>query len=83
MQFQASDDKGHHFLELLDDNSNHIEPSIAKDRPWLKYFRHSNSLCVKASRVIVNHTPIGEYCLRFFSRKEFKCPYGLYPIKTR
>jgi len=83
MQFQASDDKGRHFLELLNDNSNPIEPSIAKGGPWLKYFGHSNLLCARASRVIVNHAPIGEYCLRFFPREEFKCPCRLYPIKTR
>ena len=69
MQFQASDDKGHHFLELLDDNLNPIEPSIAKGGLWLKYFGHSNLLYARASRVIVNHAPIGEYCLRFFPRE--------------
>ena len=45
--------------------------------------RHSNSLYAKASRVIVNHVSIGEYCLRFFPREEFKCPCGLYSIETR
>ena len=83
MQFQASDDKGHHFLELLDDDLNPIELSIAKEGPWLKYFGHSNLLCARASRTIVNHAPIGEYCLRFFPREEFKCSCGLYPIETR
>jgi len=42
IQFQASDDKEHHFLELLDDNLNPIEPSIAKGGLWLKYFRCYN-----------------------------------------
>ena len=47
------------------------------------YFGYSNSLYAKASRAIVNHTPINEYCLRFFSREDFACFYTLYPIKTR
>jgi len=44
-------------------------------------FEHSNGLCAHASRAITNHTPIGEYRLRFFSREEFKCLCDLYPIK--
>ena len=31
----------------------------------------------------MNHAPIGEYRLRFFSREEFKCPCSLYPIESR
>ena len=30
MTFQASDDKGRHFLDLLDNNFNFIEPSYSK-----------------------------------------------------
>ena len=45
MTFQASDGKGHHFLNLLDDNFNKIEPSYTKRGLWLQSFRHSNSLC--------------------------------------
>jgi len=66
MHFQALDDKGQHFLELLDDDSKPIELLISKGGTWLKYFGHSNSLCTRATRVIINHAPIGEYCLRFF-----------------
>ena len=46
-------------------------------------FSHSNSLCARATRAIMNHAPIGEYRLRFFSREEFKCPCSLYPIESR
>jgi len=35
MMFQASDGKGKQFLDLLDDNSNTIEPSYVKGGPWL------------------------------------------------
>ena len=85
MTFQASDNKGRNFLELLDDNLNIIEPSYSKGGLWLKFFGHSNSnsLCARAMRAIVNHAPIGEYQLRFFPREDFTCPCGLYLIKTR
>ena len=83
MTFQALDNKGRNFLELLDDNLNIIEPSYSKGGSWLKFFGHSNSLCARAMRAIVNHTPIGEYQLRFFPREDFTCPCGLYLIETR
>ena len=63
--FQALDGKGNQFLNLLDDNYCFIEPFYVKGGPWLQSFRHSNSLCVRASRAITNHAPIGEYGLDF------------------
>ena len=83
MMFQASDAKEQNFLDLLDDDLKSIKPSYFKGGPWLKFFGHSNSLCARASRAIINHAPIGEYRLRFFPQEEFKCPCGLYPIETR
>ena len=83
MTFQASDGKGRQFLNLLDDNFNVIEPSYAKEDPWLQLFRYSNSLCTYAMRAIINHALIGEYRLRFFLNKEFKYPCRTYPIKSR
>jgi len=68
MSFQASDLKGRNFLELLDNNLNPFELPTIKGSPWLQYFSHSNSLCAKAIRAIINHVLIGEYQLRFFSR---------------
>jgi len=65
MTFQASDLKGHQFLELYDEDNNSLEPSYSKGSTWLKYFGHSNSLCTRVTRAIVNHAPIGEYRLRF------------------
>ena len=59
--FQASDNKERNFLELLDDDLNIIEPSYSKGRSWLKLFGYLNSLCARAMRAIVNHTPISEY----------------------
>jgi len=63
MTFQALEEKGKHFLDLLDDDLNAIEPSYTKDGPWLQSFGHSNSLCIYATRAITNHAPIGEYRL--------------------
>ena len=83
MTFQASDGKGKHFLDLLDDNFNTIEPVYTKGGPWLQVFSHSNLLCARAMRAITNHAPIGEYWLRFFPNKDFKCPCNDYPIESR
>ena len=83
MTFQASDDKGRNFLELLDNNLNIIKLTYSKDRSWLKYFGHSNLLYARAMRAIVNYTPIGKYHLRFFSWENFVCPYSIYLIETR
>ena len=83
MTFQALDGKERQFLDLLDDNFNIIEPSYAKGGPWLQLFGHSNSLCVCAMREITNHALIGKHRLRFFPDEKFKCPCGVYPIKSR
>ena len=83
MTFQASDGKGRHFLDLVDDNLETIEPSYTKEGLWLQSFGHSNSLCTRATRAITNHALIGEYCLCFFPKEDFKCPCGSYLIETR
>ena len=59
--FQASDDKGRCFLDLLDNVLNSIESTYSKGGSWLKFFDYSNSLCTRATRAITNHAPIGEY----------------------
>ena len=83
MMFQASNGKEKHFLDLVDNNLNIIEPAYTKGGPWLQVFSHSNSLCARTMRAITNHAPIGEYQLRFFPNKDFKCPYNDYPIESR
>ena len=63
---------------------NPLKPSYYSKRGlWLKYFGHSNSLYTRASKAIVNHAPIEEYCLRFFPQEEFERLCGQYPIETR
>jgi len=83
MIFQSSDLKSRQFLELCDIDNNPIKPSYAKDGTWLKHFGHSNFLYARATRAIVNHTPIDEYRLKSFPWKYFSCPYSTYPIETR
>jgi len=70
-------------MELLDEDLKPVEPLTANSSLWLILFGHSNLLCARATRVIVNHAPIDKYRLRFFPRKEFKCLCGLYSIETR
>ena len=83
MRFQAPDSKGNNFLDLLDNDYNIIELLYIKGGPWLQAFRHSNSLCTRATQAITNHAPIGEYRLRFFPNKNFSCLCNEYPIETR
>ena len=81
--FQASDNKGHNFLGLCNDNMQTIIPLIDKGSLWLKYFGYLNLLCTRALKAIVNHIPIGEYQLRFFSKKKFECSCGSYMTESR
>jgi len=83
MTFQASNLKENQFLDLLDNNNNIIELTYVKGGLWLKIFSHSNSLCARATRAIINYALIDEYRLRFFLKKEFKCLCGVYPIESK
>ena len=82
MEFQASDYKEKSFLNLLDSDSNPLTPSNIKSGLWLQHFGHSNLLCIRTTRAIVNHAPISEYRLKFFPKENFLCPCGLYPIES-
>ena len=83
MMFQASNGKEKHFLDLVDNNLNIIEPAYTKGGPWLQVFSHSNLLCARTMRAITNHAPIGEYQLRFFPNEDFKCLCNNCPIESR
>ena len=83
MIFQASDIKGKHFLNLVDNDNNIIKLSYIKGSSWLKFFDHSNSPCTRASRTITNHALISKYRLRFFPREDFSYSCGIYPIKLK
>jgi len=83
MTFQVSDFKRKHFLDLLNKDYLLIKPIYTKSSMWLKSIRYSNSLCVRVIRAITNHAPIGEYHLRFFSKKNFSYSYSYYLIELR
>ena len=83
MTFQVLDAKEQHFLELLDDDLNLIEPLYTKGGLQLKFFGHSNLFYTRALKVIVNHALIEEYHLRFFPKEDFKCLYSFYPVELR
>jgi len=70
-------------LECNDLANNLLKPSYIRGGLWLQNFGHSNSLCIRATRAITNHAPIGEYRLRFFLNREFRCLCGQYPIESR
>ncbi len=63
MTFQTLDLKGSNFLNLLNEEELLIALTYIKGEAWLKHFSYSNILYTKATRVITNHTLIGEYCL--------------------
>lgn len=71
------------FLKLLNNNCLDIKSSYTKGGQWTENFGFSNSLCVQATWAITNYTPIGEYWLHFFPRKDFSCLCRSYSIKTR
>jgi len=83
MTFQTLDLRECQFLDLVNDDNNLIELSYANGRSWLKYFGHSNSLCVRAMRAIINYAPIREYQLRFFPREDFSCLCRFYLLELR
>ena len=83
MSFQVLDYKENNFLNFLNDNYLSTIVTYMKGSAWLKHLGHSNSLYVRATRAITNHTLIDKYYLRFFLRKSFKYLCGSYLIKSR
>ena len=81
--FQASDKKGNHFLELRDDNNHALILIYANGGTWLKHIGKNNFLCARLTRLITNHTPIGEYYQYFFLDKNSLCPCNIHTIESR
>ena len=77
---QALDNKSRHFLDLLNGDLYPIESLYAKGGSWIKYFEHSNSLCMRA---IINHISIREYHLCFFHNENFSYLCSNYLIELR
>jgi len=59
--FKDSKKKGQLFLEFEDDNEQVIKLTYAKGGLWLPHIGVSNSVCVRFTRMMLGHTPIGEY----------------------
>jgi len=70
-------------MKLLDNDLKPVKLLTVNSSSWLKYFDYSNSLYIRATRVIINYILINKYKLRFFPKKEFKCPYDFYSIKRK
>ena len=84
MTFQASDLRGISWSSRWQFSQHRtLIQKYKKGGPWIKHFGHSNLLCARAARAILNHAPIGEYRLRFLPREDFNCPCGEYPIESR
>ena len=81
--FQVLDYKRKDFLNLNDNNDLPIRPTYSKDGAQLKLIKHSNSLCIQATKAITNYALIGKYYLRFFPKKSFACLYSEYSIESR
>ena len=81
--FKLSDFKERNFLHLLNNDLSETKPSYMKGGSWIKHFGFSNLLYAYTTRAITNHALIGEYCLRFFYREEFKCSCRFYSIKLK
>ena len=69
--------------DLKDNNNENIVPTYTKGSLWLKICRCSNTLTAYLTRLITNHTPIGEYRLRFFSNELCSYPCKKAEIKMR
>jgi len=83
MTFQVSKYKERNFLELNNNDNQPIYLTYSKSSIWIRHFGFSTSICTCVTRMITNHTPIGEYRLRFFSKEFFACLCEDYSIKTR
>jgi len=81
--FQASNNKGNHFLDLYDDNDQILTPTYTKGGTWLRHVSNSNTICARLTRLITNHAPIGEYYQCFFPNKNPQCPCNNGSIETR
>ena len=69
--FQALEYKRRNFLELNNDDYQPICLIYSKSGAWLKHFGLLNLIYVYITRLIINHTSISKYKLRFFLKELF------------
>ena len=81
--FQVSNTRDRNLLNLLDNDLYLLKLLYIKGDLQIKYFGHLNSLCARATKAIINHTPIGEYHLSFFSLIKTSVMCSDYPIELR
>lgn len=77
---RCTSNKGRRFLELTENEGHITEPNHSKGGTWLDYLSKSPSLCARATRMITNHAPTGEYQQRFFLKS---CPCNNLTLETR
>ena len=82
MLFENAPYKGSQFLDTYNDDGHLIIPSYTKGGSWLNTIGISNSICARATRLITNHAPIGEYKARFFPREVNSCPCNNTQLET-
>jgi len=80
--FSHPSSQGHHFLSLKGGNHKPLQPSYTKGGSWLPFIAESVTLCARATRVILNHAPIGEFRKRFFPAECTQCLYGHCQVET-
>ena len=83
MFFENAPYRENQFLDTYDDDDNLVTPTYAKGGSWLTTIGISNSICTRATRLITNHAPIGEYRARFFPNKNTSCPCSSTQLETR
>jgi len=81
--FKDSKKKGQLFLKFEDDNDRVIKLTYTKGGLWLPHIGVSNSVCMRFTRMMLGHAPIGEYQQRFFPNTLIQCPCSEADIETR
>ena len=80
--FARPSSQGRHFLPFKGGIKNLLQPSYAKGGGWLPFIGESVTLCARATRAILNHTPIGEFRQRFFPAECIQCLCGHCQVET-
>ncbi|KAF9441262.1 hypothetical protein P691DRAFT_626154, partial [Macrolepiota fuliginosa MF-IS2] len=73
----ADDDyRGHTFLNLKSGDKD-ILPTYINGGGWLPHMGSDTKLCMRLTRCITNHAPIGSFQQRFFlGQYDMSCPCG-------
>jgi len=83
MFFENAPYRGSQFLDTYDDDDKLVTPTYTKGGSWLTTIGISNSICARATCLITNHAPIGEYRARFHPNKNTSCLCSSTQLETR